>query len=194
MHRIAAFLILSATSPVMATATGDAIDLASARAALAGAWEGKLEYLDYSANQWFGIPVKAQIEDQGDGATSIRKSDFDDGPKVGNVRITTVELFDAATGKVTVGSFRKGRSSELMVYTIRFDGPPKDATHWTMIEETDARDDDRPARLRLTTVRDGNSIKTLKQVDFLDDDKNEWLSRNRTILTLKARGGGKARR
>ena len=44
-------------------------------------------------------------------------------------------------------------------------------------------DDNRPATLRLTTVRDGDRVETLKEVDFLDDDKSEWLTRNRTRLT-----------
>jgi hypothetical protein len=160
------------------------LSLAAARASLAGRWEGQLEYLDYSANKWFGIPVTTLVEDQGDGATLIRKSDFDDGPKVGNVRITSVELFDAAKNEVTIGAFRKGRETELMVYTVRFEGVPKDATHWTMVEEAKARDDDRPARLRLTTVRDGAKLQTLKQVDFLDDNLVKWMSRNRTTLSL----------
>ncbi len=160
------------------------ISLSLARASLVGRWEGSLEYLDYGANEWFGIPVKTLVEDQGDGVTLIRKSVFDDGPTVGNVRITSVELFNTTKNSLTVGSFRKGRESELMSYSVRFEGIPKDSTHWTMIEETDAKDDDRPARLRLTTVRDGWNLQTIKQVDFLDDKKDEWLSRNRTTLRV----------
>jgi hypothetical protein len=38
--------------------------------------------------------------------------------------------------------------------------------------------------VRITTTRDGNSLQALKEVDFQDDDKAEWLSRNRTKLTL----------
>jgi hypothetical protein len=163
------------------------VDVAAARQSLVGKWEGSLEYRDYSADKWFGIPVKTAIEDQGDGVTIIRKSDFDDGPKVGNVRITTVELYDPAKGVVTAGTFRKGRTAELTSYTVRVSGVPSDATHWTMIEETDAKDDNRPARLRLTTVRNGDSIETIKEVDFLDDKKDEWLVRNRT--KLKRAGG-----
>lgn len=145
---------------------------------------GSLEYLDYSADKWFGIPVKTEIENQGDGATTIRKSDFDDGPKVGMVRITTVELFDPAKSTVTTATFRKGRNAELTNYVMRLDGTAKDATHWTLIEETKSSDNNRPAMLRLTTVRDGDALETLKEVDFLDDSKSEWLKRNRTRLTL----------
>ncbi len=159
------------------------IDVAAARASLSGSWEGKLEYLDYRANSWFGIPVKTRIEDQGDNATVIRKSDFDDGPRVGNVRITTVELFDAAKSNLTVGTFRKGRVAELSRYAVRIVGTAQDATHWTMVEETLAKDDDRPAKIRLTTVRDGDKLETLKQIDFQDDKKTDWISRNRTRLT-----------
>lgn len=158
------------------------VDLTAARASLGGAWTGTLEYRDYSADQWFGIPVKTRVTDQGDGATTLRTSDFDDGPKVGNVRITTVELFDAAAATVQAASFRKGRTVEVMTYAVTLNPGARDATHWTMVEETRGQDDNRPATLRLTTVRDGERLETLKEVDFLDDDKAEWLVRNRTRL------------
>jgi hypothetical protein len=159
------------------------VEITTARATLAGRWEGKLEYLDYGANKWFGIPVKTQIEDQGDGATTIRKSDFDDGPKVGNVRITSVELFDPAANTVAVGTFRKGRTVDVSTYAVRFEGAPIDVTHWVMVEEARGEDDDRPALLRLTTTRDGDQVETVKQIDFQDDDKAEWITRNRTRMT-----------
>jgi hypothetical protein len=172
--------LLLAAVPVQAAAP---VDLAAARASLAGAWAGTLEYRDYTADKWFGIPVKTRVEDQGDGVTVIRKSDFDDGPKAGNVRITSVELFDAAKNSVAVGTFRKGRTAEIYTYTARLAADPRDATHWTMVEETKGEDDNRPATLRLTTVRDGNALETLKEVDFLDDQKSEWLVLNRTRMT-----------
>jgi hypothetical protein len=180
------FLLASVAVTATAQATPvptQPVDGAAARASLAGQWAGSLEYLDYSANQWFGIPVKTSIEDQGDQATTIRKSDFDDGPTVGIVRITTVELFDAAAGTLTTGTFRKGRTVDVTQYAPRMDRTPKDADHWTMIEETLGKDNDRAAMLRLTTTRDGNSLETIKQVDFQDDDKAEWITRNRTRLT-----------
>jgi hypothetical protein len=175
----ALFLTVSLVSvPVIAAP----VDIAAARQSLVGKWEGSLEYRDYTADKWFGIPVKTAIEDQGDEATIIRKSDFDDGPKVGNVRITSVELYDVAKGVITAGSFRKGRTPELSTYAVRLSGVAVDVTNWTMVEEADGMDDNRPARLRLTTVRKGDSLQTLKEVDFLDDKKDEWLSRNRTTL------------
>ena len=179
-----ALMLLAAFVPASAFAAP--VDLAAARQSLVGQWEGSLEYRDYSADKWFGIPVKTAIEDQGDGVTIIRKSDFDDGPKIGNVRITTVELYDATKGMVTSGTFRKGRTPELSAYAVRLSEVPLDAQHWTMIEESDGMDDNRPARLRLTTVRSGDSLQTLKEVDFLDDKKDEWLARNRTKLTRKS--------
>jgi hypothetical protein len=181
MRYITPLLLCIIATPVFAQPSP--VDVAAARATLAGNWEGSLEYLDYSANKWFGIPVKTVVEDQGDGVTMIRKSDFDDGPKVGNVRITSVELFDPAAGTITTGTFRKARPVEVFTYTVRMEGSATDATHWTMVEESLGKDDDRPAILRLTTTRDGNKIETVKQVDFQDDDKSEWITRNRTRLT-----------
>lgn len=180
---IAAFLALSAPIAASAQSPVAVPDVAAARVSLVGRWQGELAYLDYGANRWFGIPVKTQVLDQGDGATLLRVSDFDDGPKVGNVRITSGELFDAKAGTISVATFRKGRAVEVMAYAASMDPMSRDATHWTMIEETKGSDDDRPATLRLTTVRDGDMLETLKEVDFLDDDKAEWLTRNRTRLT-----------
>ena len=186
MFRYAVFATLGlapASGAHAQQAMADPPEVAAARASLVGAWEGELGYLDYSANRWFGIPVKTRIIDQGDGATMLRVSDFDDGPKVGNVRITTGELFDAKASTVAVATFRKGRTVEVTTYVVRIDPASRDATHWTMIEETRGKDDDRTATLRLTTVRDGDRLETLKEVDFLDDARDEWLTRNRTRLT-----------
>ena len=55
--------------------------------------------------------------------------------------------------------------------------------HWTLVETVHGKDDDRPATIRVTTTRDGASLVTLKEVDFTDDAKAGWLSRNRTTLT-----------
>jgi hypothetical protein len=180
MRHYALLLLCIIASPAFAQPAP--VDVSAARASIAGNWEGRLEYLDYSANKWFGIPVTTVVEDQGDGVTMIRKSDFDDGPKVGNVRITSVELFDPVAGTVTTGTFRKARPVEVFTYAVRMEGTAADATHWTMVEETLGKDDGRPAMLRLTTTRDDNTIETVKQVDFQDDDKSEWLTRNRTRL------------
>ena len=57
-----------------------------------------------------------------------------------------------------------------------------DASHWTVIAETDGKDDNRPAKIRETTTRNGAELVTLKEVNFSDDDNKEWLQRNRTVL------------
>lgn len=177
------FIVAAPAAAQVDAAAANPIDLVTVRASLVGMWEGRLEYRDYSSDRWFGIPVTTRIADQGDGATTIRSSDFDDGLKVGNVRITTVELFDAAAARVQTGSFRKGRTAEITTYAVTLGAGSRDPRHWTMIEQTEGQDDDRPATLRLTTVREGDRLETLKEVDFSDDDKTEWLVRNRTRLT-----------
>ena len=177
---LSALLITSA--PGEAPDTAVPIDVSTARASLGGKWAGTLEYLDYSAGEWFGIPVSTQIEDQGDKATTIRKSDFDDGPKVGMVRITSVELFDPATSTVTVGTFRKGRAAEIVTSKLSIKNPSNSAENWVLIEQVLGKDNNRPALLRLTTTRAGDSLETLKEIDFQDDEKSEWITRNRTRL------------
>ncbi|WP_375402780.1 hypothetical protein [uncultured Sphingomonas sp.] len=154
------------------------------RAGLVGAWKGELAYRDYQTDRWVGLPVTVTVELVPDGLTLIRRAVFDDGPRVGAVHITMVAVLDPETGAESTASFRAGRPVEPDVATPRLTRAA-DATHWTMIEERVGRDDDRPARIRETTTRDGVRLVTLKEVDFTDDAGEAWLQRNRTTLTRK---------
>jgi hypothetical protein len=176
-------IVAQTVTPAPAAAAADPLSIASLRSGLAGRWTGTLEYRDYTANQWFGIPMSVRIEDVGDGATLIRHGEFDDGPTVGIVRITTVLFYDAATGTEITGMFRRGRAVEQVRYDLSLPQTPTDATHWTIVAMTESRDDNRPARLRETTTRDGDTITTLKEIDWTDDAGENWLVRNRTRLT-----------
>jgi len=73
--------------------------------------------------------------------------------------------------------------SMLRGHSLRFadtkNGEALDATHWTVVAETDGKDDNRPATIRETTTRNGPKLVTLKEVDYSDDEKEEWLQRNR---------------
>ncbi len=162
-----------------------AFSIADTRTELEGRWQGRLEYLDYQANQWFGIPVTVEVELIGDGATMIRKAAFDDGSS-GTVYITLVSMLAPDGQTEFVGSFRADRPAELGSFVVRLveseEDVPLDATHWTMVAESRGEDDNRPARIRETTTRNGAELLTLKEIDFTDDDKEEWLQRNRTIL------------
>jgi len=174
-----AFLAAAALAAPAAPVTVP-LTVSTARQSLVGEWRGKLEYRDYQADKWFGLPVKVSVRDGGDGVTLIRTADFDDGPKTGIVRITSVSLLDGASE--TTATFRKGRKPELATAALALGSASKDATLWTLIETAIATDDNRPATIRLTTVRDGGKLVTLKEVDFSDDAKAEWLVRNRTTL------------
>ena len=158
------------------------VSLAEARASMAGAWEGQLQYLDYSSQRWEGIPVSVTVTLEGDRNTMLRRSVFDDGPRVGNVFITSISMLGADGVTEYNSGFRAGRTPWLEAATLSL-AAATDASHWTIIALREAEDDNRPARIRETTTRDGASLVTLKEVDFLDDTGEEWFSRNRTVLT-----------
>lgn len=179
---LAVAAIIGAIAPTAAQTPAEAITPTSIRAAMAGNWAGKLEYRDYQADRWFGLPVRVSIEVMRDGLTIIRHADFDDGPKTGIVTITTIALLDPATGREQSASFRKGRNSEVTTTTLKLTRAEA-LDRWTLEETRDGTDDDRPARIRETTTRDGATMETLKEVDFLDDTGEAWLTRNRTTLT-----------
>ena len=171
---------IAQTAPVEKSAAAvQPVDLLNT---LVGEWDGTLEYLDYGANKWFGIPAQTTIQSGGDGVTFIRVTDFDDGPKVGIIRITSISMIGSDGVTEYWNSFRKGRVPELTSATLRVERYT-DPAHWVMVSEGAGMDANRPAILRLTTTRDGARVATVKEVDFTDDDKAEWLTRNRTTMT-----------
>ena len=173
-------ILLLTVAAALAAQTPAPLTVAAARQSLVGQWRGKLEYRDYQADKWFGLPLDLAVRDGGDGVTLIRVADFDDGPKTGIVRITTVSLLDGAAE--TSATFRKGRKPELSTATLTLGPVSRNATHWTLIETATATDDNRPATLRITTMRLGDTLMALKEVDFTDDQTVTWLVRNRTTV------------
>ena len=178
---ILAALAMAAPQPV-ASPPATAPTIAEARASLVGRWTGKLEYRDYQADKWFGLPVTVEVRDGGDGVTLIRTADFDDGPSTGIVRITTVSMLAADGVHESSATFRKGRAVELGTAALALSPASRGTSDWVMVETTAGSDDDRPATIRLTTRRTGAALETLKEVDFTGDGKEQWLVRNRTAL------------
>lgn len=153
-------------------------------AATQGQWQGELQYRDYQSNTWQGLPVKVTIAAPGDGLTVVRTAAFDDGPKTGTVWITTLRIVDPAAQTVAYAGARKGRAMDGGLVRISQPEPARDAAHWVLIESEQRIDGSSMAQVRETTTRDGDTLTTLKEVNPLDDGKDEWLPRNRTVLTL----------
>lgn len=166
------------------------LTISQLRGATAGNWTGQLEYLDYQANRWFGIPMTVAIERQIDRVTVIRKSEFDDGPVTGMVQITTVSLVNDGNATESSAVLRKNRPMDADVWQVRLAEPARDLTHWTIIAETIGKDGNGQAKLRETTTRDGDSLLTLKEVNPEGDGKEEYFVRNRTRLTKVAPAPG----
>src|SRR5205085_151195 len=140
---------------LLAVAASAEPTVATARTSLIGRWEGKLEYRDYQADKWFGLPVLVEVRDGGDGVTLIRTADYDDGPSTGVVRITTVSMLAEDGQHESAATFRKGRPVEVETAALRL-SEVRDKEHWTLVETIAGSDDDRPAAIRLTTTRDGS--------------------------------------
>lgn len=182
-------VLLALVSPAAAENVAPALTAAAARASLAGEWTGELQYRDYQSGEWQGIPFTTTIAMVGDGVTQIRTSAYDDGPKAGTVWITTVSLLGKDGTTEYAGTYRAGRPAEYEVSRLRIEVGTAPA-HWVLVSETEATDDDRPAHIREVTTRDGDVVTTVKEVDFTDDAKNEWLVRNRTVLKRVGKSGG----
>lgn len=167
----------SADSPAGTASSSPAV----LRRGQAGRWSGALGYRDYQSDRLFEIPVSTTIVQVADGVTQIRTSLFDDGPDK-PVWITTTSLLDEAAGTMTSASYREGRSVEQTTETIRV-ADWADPTHWTLVYESVARDDDQPAEIRITETRDGDSLMSVKDVRPVGADDSAWRFRNQTRLT-----------
>lgn len=180
----AASLTTSLALPAPATAQEDAgTTLAEARASVAGNWRGELQYRDYQSDQWIGLPVAVEVAMMGDGVTMVRQASFDEGPSRATVYITNVNMLAPDGSTEYVANFRADRPAESGQFTVALVSA-SDAENWTMTSSQEGYDANRPARIRETTIREGASLVTLKEVDFLDDEGEEWLSRNRIVLEL----------
>lgn len=175
--------LLAALACSLPAAAQEAADmtLEQVRASTAEAWQGELQYLDYQSGEWQGIPLTVTVMLEGDGNTLTRRAAFDDGPKVGMVYITSLSMLgeDGTTEYNT--AFRAGRGPDLIANTVSL-GAAAQAERWTMLATRDGEDNNRPARIRETTTRDGARMITLKEVDFLGEPGEQWFSRNRTVL------------
>ncbi len=156
-------------------------------AASTGEWVGELYYLDYQSGQRFGIPMRVDASMTPDGATLVRRLTFTDpGTLVHAINLATVE----PGGQRLVEAYFRERKGQHFTYEVteaRFDGE----TDWRLAYEHDGRDDDRPARIRHTMTRKGNSLTSTKEVRFLDDDDDgAYLLRNGTELELATPDAG----
>jgi hypothetical protein len=162
-----------------ATAAATTPDAASLERGLAGRWTGSLGYRDYQSNKLEEIPLRTEITALPDGVTMLRIATFDDGPKVGDVTITTASLYDPKAGSVTSATLRKGNPIETGTERLTVTAFT-DPTHWTIVAEEDGTDDDKPALLRVTQVRDGDTLTATK--DVRPQGTDVWQFRNRSRL------------
>ncbi len=157
---------------------------AKLQAAMAGKWTGALGYRDYQSNELFELPVETEIRAVPDGATIVRVSSYDDGPKTGIVYITTTSFFEPADRVTSVGA-RKGRPIETSIDDVRVTAYT-DPTHWTITYERAGVDGNSPARIRTTEVRDGDTVLAKKDVIPTADTAKGWQFRNQLRLTRKS--------
>ena len=153
---------------------------AALRAGLAGAWTGALGYRDYQTNKLNELSVETRIDSMADGRTQIRTSRFDEGPGRKPVWITTASLDDPKAGTVTSTTLRAGNKIEPeteAVEVARYASP----TSWTLIYRQTSSDDDKPADIRVTETRTGDTLIAVKEVSPVG--AGTWSFRNQTRLT-----------
>lgn len=190
MVRRAAILamLLLAGSPLPALAQPASVSKSDARPtptalrmALAGIWKGALGYRDYQTNKLYELPVTTTIIAVPDGVTLVQQSIFDEGAGQQPVWITTTSIDDPKSMTVTSASYRKGDKPVLETETVALElyaGP----TDWTLTYSQTGEDDDKPAQIRVTETRKGDTLLSIKEVRPSTGDA-PWMFRNQTKLT-----------
>ncbi|WP_404368921.1 hypothetical protein AB5I39_15700 [Sphingomonas sp. MMS24-J45] len=181
MRHLTILLALIAT-PALSAETDTGTKAAALLAGTAGRWQGELQYRDYQSNTWQGLPMTVTIAAQPDRVTTVRTAQFDDGPKTGIVTITTVNAVDPVAATLSYAAFRRSRPTDTGVEQISAAEAGADATHWKIVTMERRTDGNQVADVRETTTRDGDTLTTLKEVNPVEDGKDEWLPRNRSVL------------
>lgn len=172
------YLGLSATS----RAQNLGFSPAEAYLGLAGQWTGSLSYRDYSSDIWFDLAEHRTIVVLKDGHSVMETSAYDDGPKTGLVYTYTLSAIEPDGRTLKSLSTRKNQPASTDIETLSFKGTPASAEDFTLVFDSVGKDDDHPARLRITLTRKGTHLETLKEVNPDVSGKGEWRIRNRTRL------------
>ncbi|WOE74914.1 hypothetical protein [Alterisphingorhabdus coralli] len=157
-------------------------DILALRHAMTGQWSGELAYRDYQNDRWFSIPMKVETGGLKTARTFITLAEFDDGAS-GKVRTSSMAMLADKGETEYFTQYRPGRKPDSYANNLQVVSAT-DLTHWTIVATREGVDDNRPALIKETSVRDGDTLTTLKEVHFIDNpDADDWVVRNRITLT-----------
>jgi len=179
-------LFVFVSAPVLASPTTDADAAAVALAGTSGDWRGELQYRDYQSERWQGLPMTVTVAAQPDGVTTVRTAQYDDGPQTGIVTITTVTQIDSAASTASYAIFRKQRATDTGLSRVTAFTRGADSEHWTLVTIEARKDGNQMAQVRETTTRAGPEVIIQKDVNPDNDGRDEWLPRNRSLLTVNS--------
>ena len=147
---------------------------------LTGQWVGALGYRDYQSNKLFELLVTTWIEGVPDGATQIRRSQYDEGPKQAPVWIISL-LQWSKDGTLSTATMRAGRDPELIseaAQVASYSAPDK----WVIVYSRTGTDGDSPSDIRVTETRTGDELLSVKEVRPAGNRTAPWQFRNQTRL------------
>jgi len=135
--------------------------------ALAGEWNGSLDYKDYSnPDRRVTLPTKLRVQFSTDSAALLMHYTYDDGP--GKI-VESDDRFsvDAKLTRVTWGSVRDTNPQQFVARASMVAQP---AGTEQFIFEGEGRDDNKPATIRETFTISAKSLRILKETRFAGTD------------------------
>ncbi|MEM1071454.1 MAG: hypothetical protein AAGH71_01340 [Planctomycetota bacterium] len=141
-----------------------------------GEWAGVLEYANYSDGRRVEIPMAVEQEASAIAPVVLRHVTFTDPGKI--IESGEIVAIDAQSRTLSIRSMSGGDDEgdgELWAVEAAEIADPDD---WSLVLERDGRDDNRPARLRLTQRMLDGKLSSRKEVDYTDDDGEAFVFRN----------------
>jgi hypothetical protein len=159
-HARAVRVFLAIGTMLATMAWGAPPTAAEFHAALAGRWQGTLEYKDYQRpDRRVTLPTIIEATPLTSGGVALHII-YDDGP---GKTVVDDDRFVLANDRATL-AWSGVQAAEQAVYAVRSFTRNAASSAFTLVAERDGMDDDAPATLRETIVLSATSIEILKEV------------------------------
>ncbi len=149
---------------------------------LQGEWQGALKYKDYQNGDIVTLPMKRNIKILEDKSTIFETDIYDDGPQK-IVYIYGIIAFNNKNNTIQTSNYRKNRNFSndyLSIVSLKEinEKTPLGKNNWVLIMQTEAKDNDKPAILRYIWQMEDGKFTSKKEVQFLNDETKNIITRN----------------
>ena len=171
--------------PVQADEAGQPLSFKSVLSETQGHWQGNMQYREGLSDNWINVPAEMEISIAGDGVTLIRQLEYHRTPGSEPDYMTSLEMLDESQTGIAFTELHAGAEPTVARQRIS-QGQLSDPHNWMYVYFVDGTDGERPVMKRVTVIRDEDTLASVTEVDFTDEDGTNWQQSSRTSFTRVA--------